>query len=67
MELSAASASVIGTPRENNSTRISGVSFRSAVESRGATSNGTPDVNTVRAAAAFDLMFHSGSGFEPGA
>ena len=29
--------------------------------SSGATISGTPDVNTVRAAAAFDLMFHSGS------
>ena len=44
-----------------------GVSLRSAVESSGATSSGTPEANTVRAALAFDLMFHSGSGFEPGA
>ncbi len=34
--------------------------------SSGATRSGTPDSNTVFAAAAFDLMFHSGCGVEPG-
>lgn len=67
MKSSEARASFSGVLRAKIFTRYSGVSFKSAVESSGATSRGTPEVKTVRAAAMLDLMFHSGSGAEPGA